>query len=81
MTFQKKNLGPVHLLPKMNKWDYLQCPIIEKQNLVLTSGQFLEALGSGSGTGSVFAIHLHFRTMCKVFGKRIKDGISSAICF
>jgi hypothetical protein len=30
---QKKNLGPVHLLLKMNKWDYLQSPIIEKKNV------------------------------------------------
>ena len=27
----KKNLGPVHLLTKTNKWDYLWCPIIEKK--------------------------------------------------
>ena len=27
----KKILGPVHLLTKTNKWDYLQCPIIEKK--------------------------------------------------
>ena len=25
----KKNLGPVHLLPKMDKWDYLRSPIID----------------------------------------------------
>ena len=25
----KKILGPVHLLPKTDKWDYLQSPIIE----------------------------------------------------
>ena len=27
----KKVLGPVHLLTKMDKWDYLRCPIIEKK--------------------------------------------------
>ena len=30
LTFQKKNLGPVHLLPKTDKWDYLRSPTIEK---------------------------------------------------
>ena len=55
LTFQKKNLGPVHLLTKTDKWAFLQCPIIEKKMfLVLTSGKFLEALGSGIGTGLVF---------------------------
>ena len=29
----KKNLGPVHLLTKMDKWDYLRCPIIEKKTV------------------------------------------------
>ena len=29
LTLQKKILGPVHLLPKTDKWDYLQSPIIE----------------------------------------------------
>ena len=29
LTSQKKILGPVHLHPKTNKWDYLQSPIIE----------------------------------------------------
>ena len=38
----------------MDKWDYLQSPIIEKKSsLVLTLGKFLEALGSCIGTGSV----------------------------
>ena len=32
--------------------------------LVLTSGKFLEALGSRIGTYSVFAIHFHFQIMC-----------------
>ena len=31
LTFQKKNLGPVHLLPKTDKWDYIRSPIIEKK--------------------------------------------------
>ena len=30
LTFQKQILGPVHLLIKTDKWDYLRCPIIEK---------------------------------------------------
>jgi hypothetical protein len=48
-------LGPVYLLTKMDKWDYLRCPIIEKKMfLVLTSRKFLEALESGIGTGLVF---------------------------
>ena len=29
LTLQKKILGPVHLLPKTDKWDYLQRPIID----------------------------------------------------
>jgi hypothetical protein len=50
-------LGPVYLLTKMDKWDYLRCPIIEKKMfLVLTSGKFLEALGSEIGTGLVFCL-------------------------
>ena len=53
----KKNLGPVHLLPKTNKWDYLRSPFIDFfLFLVLTSGKFLEALGSGIGTGSIFCL-------------------------
>ena len=42
----------------LDKWDYLRCPIIEKKNsfLVLTSGKFLEALGSGIGIGIVFCL-------------------------
>jgi hypothetical protein len=66
LTLQKKILGPVHLLPKTDKWDYLQSPIIDFffSFLVLTSVNFLEALGSGIGTCSIFAIHFHFRTMC-----------------
>ena len=53
----KKILGPVHLLNKTDKWDYLRCPIIEKNALlVLTSGKFLEALGSRIGTGLVFCL-------------------------
>ena len=55
----KKNLGPVHLLTKTDKWDYLRCPIIEKKMfLVLTSGKFLEVLGSGIGTSLVFCLSL-----------------------
>ena len=51
----KKILGPVHLLSKMDKCDYLWSPIIEKKMfLVLTSGKFQEALESGIGTCSVF---------------------------
>ena len=34
----KKNLGPVHLLTKTDKWYYLQCPIIEKKNSCLDIG-------------------------------------------
>ena len=30
----KKILDPVHMLTKTDTWDYLQCPIIEK-NLIL----------------------------------------------
>jgi hypothetical protein len=65
LTFQKNILGTVHLLTKPDKWDYLLCHIIEKKSsVVLTLEKFLEALGSGSGTGTVFAIHFHFRKMC-----------------
>ena len=53
----KKNLGPVHLHPKRDKWDYLRSPIMKKKSfLVLTSGKFPEALGSESGTGSIFCL-------------------------
>jgi hypothetical protein len=53
----KKFLGPVHLHPKTDKWDYLRSPIMKKKMfLVLTSGKFLEALGSGIGTGSIFCL-------------------------
>ena len=53
----KKFLGPVHLHPKTDKWDYLLSPIMKKKSfLVLTSGKFLEALGSGIGTGSIFCL-------------------------
>ena len=59
----KKFLGPVHLHPKTDKWDYLRSPIMKKKSfLVLTSGKLLEALGSGSGTGSISAFLFHFRT-------------------
>ena len=55
LTFQKKILGPVHLLSKTDKWDYLRCPIIEKHFVsCLDIGEVLEALGSGIGTGLVF---------------------------
>ena len=50
-------LGPVHLHSKTNKWDYLLSPIMKKKMfLVLTSGKFLEALGSGIVTGSIFCL-------------------------
>ena len=53
----KKILGPVHLHPKTDKWDYLRSPIMKKKSfLVLTSGNFLEALGSRIGTGSIFCL-------------------------
>ena len=29
LTSQKKILGPVHLHPKKDKWDYLQSPIMK----------------------------------------------------
>ena len=57
LTCQKKILGPVHLHPKTDIWDYLQSPIMKKKMfLVFTSGKFLEALGSGIGTGSIFCL-------------------------
>jgi hypothetical protein len=57
----KKNLGLVHLLTKTDKWDYLRCPIIDFFSfLVLTLGKFLEALGSGIGTGLVFCHSFSF---------------------
>ena len=30
LTSQKKILGPVHLHPKTDKWDYLRSPIMKK---------------------------------------------------
>ena len=58
LTSQKKILGPVHLHPKTDEWDYLRSPIMKKKisYLVLTLGKFLEALGSGIGTGSIFCL-------------------------
>ena len=58
LTSQKKILGPVHLHPKTDKWDYLQSPIMKKKKsfLVLTSGKFLKALGREIGTGSIFCL-------------------------
>ena len=59
MTFDisQKFLGPVHLHPKTDKWDYLLSSIMKKKSfLVLTSGKFLETLGSGIGTGSIFCL-------------------------
>ena len=46
------------------KWIYgIISDIQEKKSfLVLTLGKFLEALGSGIGTGLVFSIDFHFRT-------------------
>ena len=37
-----------------DNWNHLQCPTIEKKNLVLASGKFLGALGGGIGTCLVF---------------------------
>ena len=31
LTSQKKILGPVHLHPKTNKWDYFRSPIMKKK--------------------------------------------------
>ena len=57
LTSQKKFLVPVHLHPKTDKWDYLRSPIMKFFSiLVLTLGKFLEALGSGIGTGSIFCL-------------------------
>ena len=57
LTSKKRFLGPVHLHPKTDKWDYLWSPIMKKKLfLVLTSGKFLEALGSRIGTGLVFCL-------------------------
>ena len=64
----------------MDKWDYLRYPIIEKKSfLVLTSGKFLEALGSGIGTGLVFCHLFSFLNNERVQGreklcKSIKGG-------
>ena len=43
--------------------DYLRSPIMKKKMfLVLTSGKFLEALGSGIGTGSIFCLSFSLST-------------------
>jgi hypothetical protein len=63
VDISKKNLSPVHLLNKSDKWDYLQCPII---GFFLTLGKFLEALVSGSGTSLV--IFLSFSVLNNVTG-------------
>ena len=61
----KNFLGPVHLHPKTDKWDYLRSPSIEFfLFLVLTAEKFLEALGSGSGTGSIFCLSFLFFEQC-----------------
>ena len=62
LTSQKKILGPVHLHPKTNKWDYLK-----KLFLVLTSGKFLEALGSGIETGSIFCFSFSLSNRAKCY--------------
>ena len=57
LTSQKKILGPVHLHPKIDKRDYLISPIKKKKSfLVLTLRKFLEPLGSGIGSGSIFCL-------------------------
>ena len=66
LTFQKKNLGPVHLLPKTDKWDYLQSPTIEKKIIACFD---IEEVPRSPWKWNwnllyFFAIHFHFRTMC-----------------
>ena len=67
----KKFLGPVHLHPKMDKRDYLRSPIMKKKLiLVLTFGKFLEALGSGIGTGSIFCLSFTLSNRVPYFVKK-----------
>ena len=49
----KKILGPVHLLPKRDKWDFLRSPVIDFWFCFMFD-KFLENLGSRFGTCSVF---------------------------
>ena len=68
LTSQKKILGPAHLHPKTDKWDYLRSPIMKKKKmfLVLTSGKFLEALGRRIGTGLVFLPFIFIFEQCEI---------------
>ena len=69
LTSQKIILGPIHLHPESDKWDYLLSPIMKKKSfLVFTSGKFLEALGSGIGTGSIFCLSFSLSNRVYVFG-------------
>ena len=67
LTLQKKILGPVHLLPKSDKWDYLQSPIIDFfLFLVLISGKLLEeALGSGTSSTFCHSFSLSYNVIWK----------------
>ena len=72
LTPQKKNLGPVHLHPKPDKWDYLRSPIMKKKSfLVLTLGNFLEALGSRIGTGSIFCLSFSLSNRVNSFLRKL----------
>ena len=53
----KEILGPVQLHSKTDNWDYLRSPIMKKKIVsCFDIGKFLEALGSGIGTGSIFCL-------------------------
>ena len=57
------NLGPVHLLPKTDKWDYLQSPNIDFFFFV-SCFDFLKVPRSPwNYNWNFFVIHFHFRTM------------------
>ena len=67
-AFSKKNLGPVHLLTKMDKWDYLQSPIKKekskkKKNVLTLWGSSWKPWEVELEPAQFFAIHFHFQTL------------------
>ena len=76
MTFDisQKFLGPVHLHPKTDKWDYLWSPIMKKKiNSCFDIGEVPRSLGGRIGTGSIFCFHFHFQTGWPVFAPFFKN--------
>ena len=67
----RKILGPVHLHPKKDKWDYLPSPIIESFFVsCFDVGEVPRRPGKWNWNWLYFfAFHFHFRTMCSACKK------------